>query len=223
MFLAISDILDADALTRVRSGLKTLRWDDGSKTAGHKAREVKANQQADLSSRTGAKLRDELVRAIQTHTVLRSAAQPRKFSKILISRTEVGGGYGLHIDNPFMGSGETEIRTDLSFTLFLSDPADYEGGELSIDLPGERKFFKPEAGTLILYPTQFLHRVNPVTRGTRLACVGWIESRVKRENQRMILFDLENLSATLSETFDAQSDVSLTLSKIITNLKREFD
>lgn len=223
MFLTISDLLLAEDLVSIRADLGALRWQDGAMTAGHAARRVKANQQADLTSRTGTRLRVQLSRAIQSHPVLEAAAQPARFSKIILSKTETGGGYGTHVDNAFMGSTEGSLRTDLSYTLFLSDPSDYEGGELSVDTPFETKSFKPDAGTLILYPTRFLHEVKPVTKGKRFACVGWIESRVRSTTQREILFDLENLSATLAKESGSQSNVSLTLSKIIANLKREFN
>ena len=223
MILTIADILDPSALSSLMDDLKTVRWLDGSKTAGRTAEAVKRNQQADLSSRTGLTLRDRLDTALQSHPVLRAAAQPARFSRPLISRTDVGGGYGRHIDNPFMDHGENAVRTDLSYTLFLSDPDAYEGGELMIERPSGIQSVKLPSGSLILYPSRFLHAVNSVTKGTRIVCIGWIESRVRQDSRREILFDLENLAATLSTRYDAQSSERLTLAKIIANLKRDFD
>ena len=183
---------------------------------------MKHNAQADLSSRTGSKLRKMLKAAISGHPVLRAAAQPKRFSKLLVSRTETGGGYGLHVDNAFMGDGADRIRTDLSFTLFLSDPDTYAGGELSTEHAGLTQALKPPAGDLVLYPSTSLHEVKPVTSGTRLACVGWIESHVRSAEDREILFDLENLRASLAQRHDPQSPEMLTLAKTISNLLRRI-
>lgn len=220
MFLTIADVLDPDQIAVIQNELSLLRWDTGTKTAGQVAQAVKRNEQADLSSRAGKRLRDRLTQAIQTHPVLLAAAQPARFSDCLISQTREGGGYGTHIDNPFMGFGDRSLRSDLSYTLFLNDPGDYGGGALCVDGVDSTRTFKPQAGTLILYPTRHLHRVETVTQGQRLACVGWIESRVKREADREIIFDLENLAATLNQSLGAQSAECLTLAKIIANLKR---
>ncbi|MEL7481142.1 MAG: Fe2+-dependent dioxygenase [Pseudomonadota bacterium] len=218
--LSISGVLDAAALADICDLSETLVWQGGEATAGKTARGVKHNLQADLTSRTGATARKTLEDAITTHTVLRAAAQPARFSKLILSRTEIGGGYGLHMDNAFMGHGARRLRTDLSFTLFLSEPATYEGGALEIETAGATESYRPEAGTLVLYPSTFLHRVTEVTRGTRLACVGWIESTVKDQMAREILFDLSNLQVALANTHPPQSPERLTLSKVYSNLLR---
>jgi PKHD-type hydroxylase len=141
---------------------------------------------------------------------------------LLVSRTQAGGGYGLHVDNPFMGEGSARLRTDLSFTLFLSDPGNYEGGELEIETAGFTQSLKLPAGDLVLYPSTSLHRVADVRSGTRLVCVGWIESLVPDAGERELLFDLENLKATLAQSHAPQSPEMLTLSKTISNLLRKF-
>ena len=222
MPLLIANVLDAEKLTTARELAGTLSWRDGAETAGATARAVKHNTQADLSSRTGVKLREMLREAITRHPVLRAAAHPKRFSNLLVSKTEPGGSYGLHVDNAFMGSGEARLRTDLSFTLFLSDPETYEGGQLVVELAGMQQSFKPVAGDLVLYPSTSLHQVAPVTSGTRLACVGWIESAVPDAAARDILFDLENLRASLAAQYPAQSPEMLTLAKTISNLLRRF-
>jgi PKHD-type hydroxylase len=222
MLITISGVLDEAALSEARDFAATLAWRDGAETAGSVAKAVKRNSQADLSSRTGAKLRDRLKAAISAHPVLRAAAQPKRFSALLVSRTETGGGYGLHVDNAFMGDGADRIRTDVSFTLFLSDPDTYAGGELSIEHAGLTQALKPSAGDLVLYPSTSLHEVRPVTSGTRLACVGWIESHVRSSEDREILFDLENLRASLAQRHAPQSPEMLTLAKTISNLLRRL-
>lgn len=220
MFLTLSGVLDAGQLATATELAATLRWVDGAATAGPAARAVKHNEQADLSSRTGAKLRDMLGEAIRAHPVLAAAAQPRRFSSLLVSRTQDGGAYGLHVDNPFMGTGDARLRTDLSFTLFLSEPDSYEGGELEIHHAGNTHHAKAAAGDLILYPSTSLHQVRPVTSGQRIVCAGWIESSIRDAAAREILFDLENLRATLGQTHDVRSPEYLTLSKSIANLMR---
>ena len=223
MLLTISGILDEAALLEAQELCQTLTWRDGSQTAGSVAGAVKNNLQADLASRSGTKLRDIIETAVRGHSVLQAAAQPRRFSKLIISKTGPGGGYGLHIDNAHMGAGDDRLRTDLSFTLFLSEPGAVDGGELSIEHAGFTQNLKLPAGDLVLYPSTSLHQVLPVTRGDRLVCVGWIESAVKNASDRELLFDLENLRADLSRKYDPQSAEMLTLAKTIANLKRRFD
>ena len=222
MLITIASVLHEDALERARELTKVLRWADGAETAGPTAREVKRNLQADLSSRSGAQLRDLLTAAIRSHPILQAAAQPLRYSKLIVSKTEPGGGYGLHIDNALMPHGEDKMRTDLSFTLFLSNPQDYEGGALQIEHAGQSIQTKPEAGDLVLYPSTSLHQVTPVSSGTRLACVGWIESRIRRAEDRELLFDMSNLKSELAKHYPAQSPEMLTSAKILSNMIRRF-
>ena len=217
MFHTISDLLPAEDLDRVRRKAAGLDWKDGRKTAGRTAREVKSNLQADLTTPAGQGLHDFLMRAISGHGTLRMLARPARFSRLLLSRTEAGGQYGLHVDNALMGSGDTELRTDLSFTLFLSDPEAYEGGELCLSTSAGAYEAKPAAGSLVIYPSGAIHEVRPVASGSRLACVGWIQSRIQRADQREILFDLDTLRASLPETATAQR---LALDKTVSNLIR---
>lgn len=222
MLISISQVLDADHLDLVRGLLEEVTWKDGAETAGRVARQVKSNLQADLSKTVGPKVEQLLSGAIQQNPVLMAAAQPGRMSPLLVSKTEAGGGYGLHVDNAFMRAGDDLLRTDLSFTLFLSPPEEYEGGELVIEHAGQTQALKPAAGDLVLYPSSSLHKVAEVGSGTRLVCVGWIESRVRRADDRESLFDLINLKAELARRLDAQSPEMLTLSKVIANLKRRF-
>ena len=214
MLITIANVLDQKTLDQVTDLISTFRWKDGAETAGKTAREVKRNFQADLSSRTGA--------AISDHPVLKAAAQPARFSKLLVSKTELGGGYGLHVDNAMMPVGDDKIRTDLSFTLFLAKPSDYEGGELQIEYAGLSLRLKPNAGDLVLYQSTSLHQVQDVTAGTRLACIGWIESRIKRAEDREIVFDLANLKSELAKHYPTQSPEMLISAKLLANLIRRF-
>lgn len=220
--ITISEILDPAGVQALRRQADMLVWKDGDETAGAAAQRVKKNSQADLSSRTGAAMRQTIEQALFEHPVLKAAAWPRQFSKPLISRMEIGDGYGLHVDNPLIGSGAQRMRTDLSYTLFLSAPDDYEGGELVIELMGETHRVKGKAGDVVVYPSTSLHRVRPVTAGTRLVCVGWIESMVRDAAQREILFDLENVRAELAKTRAPEAPEMLVISKTIANLLRQW-
>ncbi len=218
MFLTIASILDENELSRVHSHMEKLEWVDGARTAGGRARAVKQNEQAVLSTKAGQGLHDFLQEAVDRSFIFQAAARPKKLSRLLISRTQDEGGYGNHVDNALMNG----IRTDLSFTLFLSDPESYEGGELVIDLPGGEQTAKPAAGDLILYPSGAIHRVNPVTRGTRLAAIGWIESLVRSADDREILFDLDNVRVALGQTLQPNAAELLSLDKVFSNLLRRW-
>jgi PKHD-type hydroxylase len=222
MLITISSVLDETSLLAARDMIPALSWRDGAETAGETARAVKQNEQADLSTRTGTALRAILNTAVENHPVLRAAAQPKRISSLIVSRTGAGGGYGRHIDNAFMGHGAARLRTDLSFTLFLSDPESYQGGELEIETAGFTQTVKLPAGDLVLYPTTTLHQVAKVTSGQRIVCLGWIESLVPDGADREILFDLENLKASLARKHPPQSEEMLVLSKTIANLLRKL-
>jgi PKHD-type hydroxylase len=220
MILVIDALGDPDHLAAIAERVALLEWRDGRGTAGAVAREVKRNEQAAMDSAPGRALQDELTRLIGEHPVVRAAAQPRRLSPLIVSRTGVEGHYGSHVDNALMGKGAARLRTDLSFTLFLSPPADYDGGELVIHAAGMTQEVKGEAGHLVLYPSGSIHEVRPVTRGTRIVCIGWIESLVPDAAQREMLFDLENLRASLRRQLPGQSAELLTLDKTIANLLR---
>lgn len=224
MILVINAIDDPAHLAALSERIALLEWRDGRETAGAVAREVKHNRQAAMGTTAGRALQEELSRTIADHPVIRAAAQPRRFSPLIVSNTGVGGRYGAHVDNALMGAtgqrGTARLRTDLSFTLFLTPPQDYDGGELVIHAAGMTQEVKGEAGHLVLYPSTRIHEVKPVTRGERIVCVGWIESLVADQAQREMLFDLENLRTALRATLPSQSAELLTLDKTIANLLR---
>lgn len=193
--IVVGDVLDTNALAWVRAQLEGIEWQPGATTAGRTAQRVKRNEQAVLSNPTGEALEAFLRGRIERHPAFQAAARVRQLSPLIVSRTADGGGYGNHIDNAHMAASGRRMRSDLSFTLFLSDPADYEGGELVVEDPFADRTVKLPAGDLVLYPSGSIHRVEPVTRGTRLACVGWIESTVRDEGGRQILWDLEQARA----------------------------
>ncbi|MEM9880416.1 MAG: Fe2+-dependent dioxygenase [Pseudomonadota bacterium] len=222
MAFLIPGFLPEDTLERVHQLIPLLAWRDGKETAGRLAKDQKNNSQADLSTRDGAKLRDLLTRAITNNTMLQRIAWPKAFSKIIVSRAQDGGGYDWHTDDALMTVRDGKLRSDLSFTLFLSPPDSYAGGALEIHAHSGVNSYKPDSGDILIYPTKDLHRVATVTRGSRIACVGWIESQIRDASHRETLFDLVNLRETLQQTYAASSPEILTLSKTISNLIRAW-
>lgn len=223
MILLISAIPDPSGVTALANRAAALEWRDGRATAGHRARAVKHNLQALMNAAPARALAGELQALLGSHPVLRAAAQPRRWSNLLISRTEDGGHYGVHVDNAVMTAADgAAMRSDLSFTLFLTPPADYDGGELVIHSASGTEAVKGNAGELVLYPSTSLHEVTPVTRGARIVCVGWIESMVADGAAREMLFDLENLRASLRSQLPPQAAELLTLDKTIANLLRRW-
>jgi PKHD-type hydroxylase len=222
MFLTIAGLLNSRDLSRVQKKADALDWVDGTQTAGGRAKAVKHNQQANLRTVPGEALHEFLKQAIVSHPVLNAAAQPSRFSRLMLSRTGPGDYYGRHVDNARVGSGDDRVRTDMSFTLFLSAPDSYDGGELVVESQGGAHAAKPAAGDLVLYPSGDIHEVRPVTRGERLACVGWIECAVRDPQARETLFELENLRASLAGTLPQDNPEHLVLDKVISNLVRRW-
>jgi PKHD-type hydroxylase len=215
MMLRIAELFDADGLAVLQDRLaEPALFADGRRTAGWHAREVKHNLQA----RRGGVVDEALAtirRALLKHEVFAIAARPKAIPRLSISRYEPGMTFGTHVDDALMDG----VRTDLSFTLFLSDPESYQGGALVIDDAYGERDVKLPAGELFLYPSTTLHRVAPVTDGVRLAAVGWVRSFVRDPNQRELLFDLETaLRAVFAR--DGKSPLFDTLVKTRTNLLR---
>ena len=213
--LTIADVLEAEDAARVREGLSRAPFREGKRTAGGDAKRVKANWQADGADEAVQALAKFVRAALDRHPLVQTYVRPARWSKLMFNRYGPGETYGMHVDDPVMGEGAGLIRTDLSFTLFLSDPESYDGGALVIDgLDGEREV-KLGAGSMVVYGTGELHRVEPVTRGERLACVGWVQSLIRRPDQREVLFDLSRVRAAMT-----RSDARLLLDKSIAQLVR---
>lgn len=211
-------VLSPDDLATVRQHLTDLPWKSGKRTAGAAARGVKENLQVDgADSRTQA-LERFVADALRRHPLFEIAARPAKLTRLLFSRYEPGMTYGMHTDDALMGQGEARVRTDLAFTIFLSDPKSYEGGALTIDSHLGEQAIKLDAGDAILYPAGSIHQVAPVTEGVRLAAVGWVQSVIADAGQRELLFDLSVTRARLADGV-LREDV-LRLDKAISNLLR---
>ncbi len=215
MILCIQDVLNARQVQNACQMLNDVAWVDGRKTAGWHAKLVKNNRQADGASPRVGSLRTDLLDHIKAHEVFRLAARPRSVSPLLLSRYDKGMGYGMHVDDALMEG----LRTDISFTLFLSDPDSYEGGDLTMSTTAGEQSFKLPAGSLILYPSTTLHRVEEVVSGVRLAAVGWVQSYIRDAACREILFDLETARLALFQREGKTPEFDL-MSKSAANLLR---
>ena len=193
MLLHIPEILGAEQLAECRAALLAAEWVDGRVTAGHHSERVKNNRQVPERHPVARRLGDAILAALDRNALFLSAALPLKIVPPLFNRYEGGETYGSHVDgaiHPVPGTPH-RVRTDLSATLFLSAPEEYDGGELVIDDTYGAHRVKLPAGSMILYPGSSLHRVEPVTRGLRLAAFLWIESMVRDDGERRLLFDLD--------------------------------
>jgi PKHD-type hydroxylase len=184
-----SELLGVEETRQLTSELTNREsiWLDGRLTAGEHAALVKQNRQLDPSLPLARSIVEIVEQKIIASPLLKSFALIRKVHSLLISRSDVGDGYGWHVDNPYSKHG----RRDLSFTLFLSDLSDYEGGELTFQLLQGSKEIRLPAGQIILYPSSSLHCVQPILSGVRLVCVGWIESYIQSTEDRSLLFNLD--------------------------------
>jgi PKHD-type hydroxylase len=216
MALILEKVLEAEDLARLRRELEPVAWVSGGRTAGAAARAVKDNLQASPDDPRTQALERFVTDALARHPLFEAAARPARLSRVLFSRYEPGMTYGAHIDDALMG--ESRLRTDLAFTLFLAPRSDYDGGALVIDNPLGAQEIGLEAGDAILYPAGSIHHVAPVTRGVRLAAVGWVQSAIPDAAQRELLFDLSVTRARLASA--APREDLLTLDKTIANLLR---
>ena len=194
MLLHINDLLTPEEVHRARAILAVAPWHDGRATSGEQAARVKNNEQLPEGCEETRLLQELVLRGLERHEVFFSASLPRQVSPPLFNR--YGGAantFGNHVDSAvrFLRNGAGRVRTDISCTLFLSDPDEYDGGELVVEDTYGDKRVKLPAGDLVLYPGTSVHRVEPVTRGHRLACFFWIQSMVRSDEQRRLLFDMD--------------------------------
>ncbi len=214
MILSIADVLSAPDLEAVRDGLATASFVDGRATAGWSAKPVKSNLQASRGPDL-ERVRDLVETRLVEHTVFALAVRPKTILGPLFSRYEAGHAYGAHVDDALMGG----VRSDVSFTLFLSPPETYEGGELIIDSSAGEEAIKLSAGSVVTYPASTLHRVAPVTAGVRLAAVGWVRSFIRDPARRELLFDLDTARRGMFDRYGKSAESDL-LAKCAANLVR---
>ena len=217
MLIMIADIVDTDNLKWLNDNLSKVRYVDGRQTAGREARTVKLNEQVDRSDPLLSEMQDLVTDRLLHNRVFKMATRPHVVRPPLFSRYEEGMAYGSHVDDAIMGG----MRTDMSVTVFLSEPDEYDGGELVIESAAGEQEVKLAAGAAVIYPTTSLHRVEPVIRGERRAAVTWVRSMVRDAAARELLFDLETARHALFERLGKTSELDL-LAKTQSNLLRRW-
>lgn len=193
MLIQVPDVLSNDEVEQCRRELDAANWIDGRVTAGHQSARAKDNVQLPEDLPIARQLRQTIVAALERTPLFISAALPAKIFPPLFNRYSDGQSFGVHVDNAIrqLRNSQHRVRTDISATLFLSQPDDYDGGELVVEDTYGTHAVKLPAGHLVLYPATSLHRVQPVTRGARVASFFWIQSMVRDDGKRTTLFDLD--------------------------------
>jgi PKHD-type hydroxylase len=209
MLLQIPKVLAADQVARIRSRIDGAAWIDGNVTSGHQSAQAKYNEQLPEDSAPAREIGEEIVAALARNSLFFSAALPRQVYPPLFNRYTGGMNFGNHVDGAIRAHPPTgrRIRTDISATLFLTAPEAYDGGELLVEDTYGTHSVKLAAGDMVLYPATSLHRVTPVTGGARVSSFFWIESMVRDDGQRSLLFDMDMAILKLSR--DAPGHASL--------------
>jgi PKHD-type hydroxylase len=223
MLLPIPGILTADQVAHARRTLEAAEWVDGRVTAGHQSAKAKDNAQIPENHPAAREVGEMILAALGQNALFISAALPSRVFPPLFNRYSGGQAFGTHVDNAIRQIGATghRIRTDLSATLFFAGPDEYDGGELVVEDTFGTHEVKLPPGHLILYPSTSLHHVNPVTRGTRLCSFFWIQSMVRDDGQRTLLFDLDSAIQGINHvTPDHPATVPLT--GVYHNLLRQW-
>ncbi len=193
MLIAIPNVLAAEQIVKARQLLENAVWVDGKVSAGHQGARVKDNQQLLPENPVAQKVGNEILRALGANQLFMSSALPLHILPPMFNRYSGGGTFGTHVDGSIrvIPGTQKQIRTDLSCTLFLADPSEYEGGELIVEDTYGSKSVKLPAGHMILYPSTSLHQVTPVTKGTRLCSFFWLQSMIRDDGKRSLLFDMD--------------------------------
>ena len=221
MLLHVPKVLTADELAMVRARLDSASWGDGRVTAGHQSARVKENLQLPETGAEAHELGALVLKALERSALFMSAALPALVYPPLFNKYEAGMAFGAHVDNAIrlVPGTQRRLRTDVSATLFLGEPGEYDGGELIVQDTYGTHSAKLPAGDLILYPATSLHRVAPVTRGARMASFFWIQSMVKEDAERAMLFDLDR---SITEMGAPDSAPALRLTALYHNLVRKW-
>jgi PKHD-type hydroxylase len=213
MLITIPEVLTAEQVAKARQMLNEAQWVDGRVTAGHQSAQAKDNMQLPESHPVARELGEMILQALAQSPLFISAALPLKVFPPLFNRYAGGQSFGTHVDNAIRQDPRTggRIRTDLSATLFLSEPEEYDGGELSVEDTYGVHAVKLPAGSMVLYPSTSLHHVTPVTRGARVASFFWLQSMIRSDGDRSLLFDMDQAIQRVSaETPGSKAAVQLT-------------
>ncbi|HEV2569399.1 Fe2+-dependent dioxygenase [Sphingomonas sp.] len=220
--LAIPDVLGAEAVAQVRGIIDAAEWQDGNATSGHQAALVKRNEQLPDDSAAAQQAGRIVLEALGRSPLFISAALPAKVLPPMFNRYAGGQAYGPHIDNAIRTRGEFRLRADLSATLFLTDPQDYDGGDLIVEGTFGAQAVKLPAGHMVLYPASSRHRVEPVTRGTRVASFFWVESMVRDGEARRALFEMDRSIQVLGARVGQGDTAIVELTGVYHNLLRRW-
>ena len=222
MLLHIESLLSADQVAHFRDRLAQSDWVDGKVTAGEQSARAKRNLQVPEDAPVARELGEIILTALGRNSEFVSAALPLKVFPPLFNRYDAGMGVDTHVDNAIRFAGPVRYRTDVSATLFLTDPEDYEGGELIVEDSFGEHAVKLPAGDMILYPATSLHRVAPITAGSRWASFFWVQSMVKSDEQRALLFGLDQTIQALSLRIGQGEPEVVSLAGTYNNLLRAW-
>jgi PKHD-type hydroxylase len=226
MLVQVAAVLSADQLAEVRRLVESAEWEDGAATAGKQSELAKRNLQLPASSPEAQAAGEIVLAALSSNGLFMSAALPHRVFPPLFNRYDSSAGHGFanHVDNAirYFPDGSGRIRTDLSATLFLSEPDDYEGGDLVVEDTYGAHAVKLRAGDLVLYPSTSLHRVEPVTRGSRIASFFWIQSMVRDDGQRTLLLEMDAALRTLAGQVGDKDPSVVSLTGTYHNLLRRW-
>lgn len=213
-------ILNGEELSAIREFLSDAPFVDGKYSASATVAANKRNEQLQPGAEGSGLVSGVVINALLRNELFQTWARPRHLTPPIFARYQKGMRYGMHVDAPILGGGNP-LRSDLSITLFLSDPDTYEGGELAVEIPGGMRKVKLPAGSAFIYPTQALHQVCEVVSGERLVAVLWVQSMIRDPHIRQTLFDLEAATTSVAEKLPGSRELML-LEKTLSNLRRHF-
>jgi PKHD-type hydroxylase len=224
MLVCVPDILSKAEVAAFRGLMDAVAWEDGRSTAGAQSAEVKKNEQLPANGEMSRSLGERVIKALTASPLFISAAIPKHIFPPLFNRYGVGHRFGVHVDNAVRGDPPTglRIRTDLSVTLFLSEPDEYDGGELIVEDHYGAQQIKLPAGHLVLYPASSLHTVTPITRGVRVASFFWLQSMIRNDQARSMIFDLDSTIQNLVGRLGRNDPEIVRLSGLYHNLIRRW-
>jgi len=228
MLIVIPEVFTKAQVRELRAALDGAEWVDGKVTAGHQSAQAKQNSQIPEGHPVAQKVGDQILKALGSHPLFRSAALPLKVFPPLFNRYAGGQTFGTHVDNAIRTHAASggRIRTDLSCTLFFSEPDEYDGGELVVEDTYGSKSVKLPAGDMVVYPSTSLHHVTPVTRGARVSSFFWVQSMIRQDAQRTLLFDLDTAIQRLGASPNAADEPvkasTVQLTGVYHNLLRQW-
>jgi PKHD-type hydroxylase len=223
MMVVIPNVLNAEQVARCRDVMTRAAWVDGRITAGHQSAQVKKNLQLPETAPEARELGNMVMEALGRSNLFMSAVLPKQVFPPLFNRYDAGMTFGSHVDNSIRGipNSGMRIRTDVSSTLFISDPEDYDGGELVVEDTYGQHSVKLPAGDMIVYPATSLHNVTPITRGARIASFFWTQSMIRDESKRSLLFDMDMAIIKLNRDHQEHPSV-VELTSVYHNLLRQW-